>query len=128
MSDEDKSIQARIAELAADYDVDEDGTIRSPGKFEGENVIALYLYDLMMHGYQDENLCDGDGDGGLEYDLFVLDDDLRAACPWLAANDVALVTWTSESGFFNVESLTQAALDKLRADCEEAAGPGEVEP
>lgn len=27
MSDEDKSIQARIAELAADYDVDEDGTI-----------------------------------------------------------------------------------------------------
>jgi hypothetical protein len=125
MSDEDKSIQDRIAELAADYDVDEDGTIHSPGKFEGEDVIALYLHALVMGGAVDEEINGTDGAAG--YDVFILDeeDDLRAACPWLAANDVAFVTWTSESGFFNVETVTQGQLDKLRADCEEAAGPGE---
>lgn len=32
------------------YDVDESGMIRSPGKFEGEQIYAPYFYDIYLNG------------------------------------------------------------------------------
>lgn len=40
--------------IKKDYDVDEDGIIQDPGKFEGEGYWVPYFYDLYMNGSYDE--------------------------------------------------------------------------
>ena len=47
------------------YTIDSQGTIVSPGKFEGEQRYALYFYDLYMNGSWD----DEDEDGVLSFGL-----------------------------------------------------------
>lgn len=43
------------------YDVDENGFITSPGKFESEMIYVPYFYDLLMHGASDETIYSSDG-------------------------------------------------------------------
>lgn len=40
-------------EILDSYDIDASGTIRSPGKFEGEPIFAPYFWDLGLQGFSD---------------------------------------------------------------------------
>ena len=94
------------ATIADDYDVNEHGTIVSPGKFEGEPYYLVGLYDLILDGASDET--NGPAD------LITVDADLRAAYPEIDPTTVAFVVWTSDTGFCNL-----AAFETL-ADAESA--------
>jgi hypothetical protein len=89
------------ADIASEYQINEHGTIVSPGKFEGEPVYAVALYDLVMDGASDESAGPAD--------LITVDADLRAAFPSIPADVVAFVVWTSDVGFFNVHEHTSIA-------------------
>lgn len=42
-------------DIIATYNVDERGIIRSPGKFEGEQVFAPYFWEAYLDGGADED-------------------------------------------------------------------------
>ena len=81
------------ADIIAEYDVDTHGTIRSPGKFEGEPVYAPYFYDALMNGFAD----DDDGVASFNIDA----NDIKEF-PELA-NVKRLRLWESEQGFVYIE-------------------------
>lgn len=43
------------AEIIRDYDVDADGVIRSPGKFEGEMLYVPFYWDAYLNGCADRD-------------------------------------------------------------------------
>lgn len=57
--------------IKKDYNVDDNGIIRDPGKFEGEMYYVPYYYDLSMNGFSSES--GGDVDAGGAWDFFELD-------------------------------------------------------
>jgi len=63
-------------EITNEYNVDENGIIRSPGKFEGEMVYAPYFWDAYLNGMADND------DG--EVLTFNINDEDRAQFPELA--------------------------------------------
>lgn len=69
------------AEIETEYRVEND-IIRSPGKFEGESVMAPYFYDLFLAGMSD--------DEHENYSAFDLTDDDRQAFPGLIPEDATL--------------------------------------
>jgi hypothetical protein len=89
------------SDIAADYQINEAGTIVSPGKFEGEPYYAVGLYDLVLEGCTDES------NGAA--DLITVDADLRTAYPEIPVDVTAFVVWTSDVGFFNVSEYADLA-------------------
>lgn len=92
------------------YNVNEDGIICSPGKFEGEPVFAPVFWDMALEGCATEDL------GSVV--LFELDDEDRAEWPelgdakWLALEE-------SEQGFVrHVLSDERPEIDEPYADGE----------
>ncbi len=69
------------ARIEAEYDVEND-IIRSPGKFEGESVMAPYFYALFLDGMAD--------DDNESYSAFDLTDDDRQVFPGLIPEDATL--------------------------------------
>ncbi len=80
-------------EIVNEYNVDERGCIRSPGKFEGEMVYAPYFYDLMLDGCADENT-----DGSCTVPIEKEDIDIF---PSLAGIDYVKL-YEDDNGFFYV--------------------------
>lgn len=84
-------------DILEEYDVDTNGVIRSPGKFEGEMIYAPYFWFLLLDGGADED----NGDVA----LFRVTDEDRAQFP-----ELDLVTQISlsedEQGFVCVEEQT----------------------
>lgn len=63
------------SEILSDYNVDEQGIIRSPGKFEGEMLYAPHFYEFANEGEITDTM--EDGWGFFASILDVTDDDLR---------------------------------------------------
>jgi hypothetical protein len=57
-------------DIKLDYQIDERGVIRSPGKFEGEMLYVPYFWDAFLNG------C-ADGDDGEVLTFIVDSDDVR---------------------------------------------------
>jgi len=99
------------AAITEDYDVDDLGTIRSPGKFEGEPVYAPYFWEVLLNG-------DGTptyDDSGNEWTLISVNDEERAEFPELRnAQNIAL-TVNNEGFIFTVED-TDPAFKHLNED------------
>jgi len=77
-------------------------TIRQPGKFEGETLVAPYYHEAMMDGCP-EPVYDGDD----VIDTFdVTDEDREILGELLAPEDAHVVLETSGSGFVQASILT----------------------
>lgn len=65
-------IRDAIKRIRKDYRVQAD-IIKSPGKFEGEQIATVYFWDQMMDGAQDDTMeLDGD-----TYDVFSVSEEER---------------------------------------------------
>lgn len=81
------------------------GMIKNPGKFEGQPVYAVVLWDLMLEGAQDEIVDGPDG----TYDAFRVDQNLVEAFPEdFDEDDIGswVVLSQSDTGFVNTELMT----------------------
>lgn len=92
-------------EIESKYNV-RDGIIRSLGKFEGEPVYAVALYDFVMEGlfgnaYPDCD-CSETCECPPEYAIVSIDDEFRAEYPEVGSAKSARV-YESDSGFVSVE-------------------------
>ena len=86
-------------DIENDYGPISNGTIRMPGKFEGEPVYAPYFYDMMLNGETDGDDISSDGDC---ISIFVITDEDRRSFPELEGID-ELVLWEESGGFVHVE-------------------------
>lgn len=100
------------SEILAEFQVDEHGIIRSPGKFEGEMLYAPHFAEFYGSG---EMVGVDEDDNSELYDVSPED---RAEFPEIDADTVAIVTWESDQGFFYCRELTAAELADLRAELE----------
>lgn len=104
-------------EIKAEYDVDDDGTIQSPGRFEGEAIYAPHFYDATLDGCAEELSYMEDGCG--EYAALVeIDDDDRREFPEIPASMTHVLVMQSDLGFVGVGLLDDAGADKARKDYE----------
>ena len=65
-----------IQDVRKEYDLDSRDRVKSPGKFEHEHWTTVAMYQLMLGGGGDEQL---DWSEDEIEDIFILDDELRAA-------------------------------------------------
>lgn len=71
----DRTAQLRQRLIDEGYDVDEQGIIRTPGKFEAEWFPVVYFYEMIMDG--DTGIGDYDFGEGETYTIFkIMDTDL----------------------------------------------------
>lgn len=92
-------------EILKTYDVNSDGIIISPGRFEGEMRYIPKFYDWVMVGGSDQVLYDS---YDRPHDLFVLDDEIKKEFPELKSYSHILL-WSDDNGFvfsdvFDVET------------------------
>lgn len=73
------------------YDLDSQGTIRNPGRFEGEHFSTVLAWDIVMDGGADESIEWADG---TTLDIIHLDDTLRAE-------------WECTEKYFTIEQTDQ---------------------
>lgn len=79
-------------EIYDEFEVDERGVVRSPGKFEGEPAYAVYFWTTGDPDYVDDD----------DRDVFVVNEDDRFEWPEL--KEVKLVTlYHDEQGFLYAE-------------------------
>jgi hypothetical protein len=102
--------RAHSASLMVDVELNEAGLIRGPGKFEGEPAYALFYYDRVMNGAQDDIV---DGAHGERVDVFHLTDLDRSVFPDLG-DAVTLRMWECDQGFVYIEVHTRADEDEIR--------------
>lgn len=82
------------AQIETEYDVEND-IIRSPGKFEGESVMAPYFYDLFLCGMSDDEHED--------FSAFDITEEDRAAFPGLIHKDATIARlYHHDSGFITL--------------------------
>lgn len=104
------------------------GTIRNPGKFEGEPSWAPALWDATLEGCADDEFHDGE----TPVAVFTVDAKLRdelTAGAWSVAYgidpaDVAelvdgesVLLWECEQGFVNTRVVDAAELERIQAEC-----------
>jgi hypothetical protein len=99
------------------YDVDEYGTIESPGKFESEPIYAPYFWD------EDSTDTVYVDDHAIEF--YIVDDDDRAKFPGLLDDVYGIALSESDQGFVNVEEFSSEAAYKTRVRELEALPPSE---
>lgn len=88
------------------YDVNEYGTIESPGKFESEPIYAPYFWD---GDSTDTVYVD---DHAIEF--YIVDDDDRAKFPGLLDDVYGIALQESDQGFVSVEDFSSEAAYKTR--------------
>lgn len=91
------------------------GTIRGPGKFEGEPYYVPYYWDVANSGAADEELFDGE----IPVSIFKLDSKDRHAFGFDKGED-ELWLWEREDGFVLHRLLSTKKADELREELEEA--------
>lgn len=111
-------------EVSAEFDLDEYGTIRSPGRFEGEPWWIVNVSDWDMDGDGEilSSMEDGMGEYGSIFEDLTKDETLAFG---LDSSTVAILYTVSEQGFCSVEELSAPDLDRVRERAEENAGPCE---
>lgn len=88
--------------------------IRDPGKFEGEPDWAVYFYDLVLEGFSDQMLSDGDS----PIDVFRIGADVSAAWPDLNTGDYVILQ-VSDQGFLHSNVISEDELAKLEDELAE---------
>ena len=109
------------AEVEAEgFELSEHGTIRTPGRFEGEAWWILNVEEWSLDG-DGEDLSGFDEDGGGEYAaIFDVSDPIeREALSWgLDPSTVAILYTVSEQGFRSVQEYNASKLAYLRLHLE----------
>lgn len=104
------------------YQLTDHGTIRGPGKFEGEWFPALFYYDAWNAGAADAEFDFG-GDGIVDaVAFFVVSDDDRRCVPELA-DTYGCALHNDDQGFisaawYETKAEYDAAMDKCESDAE----------
>ena len=110
-----KEIQDRYTVVA--------GTVRSPGKFEGEPAWAVHFWNAGLDGCADEEFYDGD----TPVWVFKIAPEDAVQFPDLAGL-YAVMIWEADSGFVNSETFTSKnEVDEVIARCEADSEDGETE-
>lgn len=98
------------------YQLDANGCVANPGKFEGEHWTTVAFWSLVVE--------DGDsGDDELQWgedcveNLFVLDDELRADCG-IDATEYAFSVYSDSQGFVSGQTIDKATYDARVAEYE----------
>ena len=103
------------SDVEKDYTVDINGTVRSPGKFEGEHWSTVALWDAALDGAADRTVMDGD----TEMSCFRLDEEIallisgpgRVHAP--ADPSVYVCVWERSDGFVFVDTIDESTLDAI---------------
>lgn len=100
-------------EVKKNYNVNKNGIITSPGKFEREPAYAVHFWDAAMDGFGDTHYDEYDS----PVDFFeVTDDDLK---DWPDLEDIYGVSlYTDDSGFVHLQEYEtkegyESAIDEL---------------
>ncbi len=117
-----------LSDVQKHYDVNDQGTITSPGKFEGEQAYVVALWDLVMGGCSDEDV----DDNGMLVSVFTIDAELIAAWPDAfevntVRNDAAVLLWESDNGFVNSSVVTKDELTAFYQRIESAVSEEDSE-
>jgi hypothetical protein len=99
------------ADILAEYDVDERGVIRNPGKFEAEPCYVPYFWEMTMDGSAETMVWT---DESSSYVVEIGDID-KMEWPELPADCAALHMSESDQGFVFCETLTAAELADLES-------------
>lgn len=110
------------SEILDAYDVDANGLIRSPGKFESE---ALYVPHFWEYANDGEVLSWYDGSPDIY--LLAIDADDRAAFPEIPADAVFIEMCEDDAGFVSAATLTQEERDTLVILNEQEVAPEDEE-
>ena len=102
------------AEVMAQYAVDANGTIVSPGKFEGEPLYAPHFWELALEGDGDEVY---DNNVGRYVSIIRVEPWDRVEYPELGEDDVNLIQiHEDDQGFVRLEVLEDPELGKEDID------------
>lgn len=106
------------AEVATEYTLDENGCIRTPGRFEAEPwwIVQVAEWDMDSGG---EILSSADDWGGYASLFDVTHDETSAF--GLSADTVAILYTIGDQGFCSVEELTAEEVSRVRDQAEENA-------
>lgn len=93
--------------------------IRTPGKFEGEPLWLVDLYESgVLESASDETLYEGNGETAVDV-FYIDDDDLRAKLGTDASADsYAVLVWTTEQGFVCQRVMTYFEFDRYKRELE----------
>lgn len=104
------------AEVATEYDIDAQGTIRNPGRFEGEPWWIVNVEEWSMDG-GGEDLSGFDDTGSGEYASMFEDLTIDETSAFgLDASTMAILYTVSEQGFHSVQELSASEAEKVRDD------------
>jgi len=89
------------------------GVIKTPGKFCGEPVWAVLLYDWWLDGSYADKAGRDQESGENAWAAFTVDDDMRAVFPDLDASTFAVGIEESDQGFIYSRELTEEEFNNL---------------
>ena len=98
-------------EIEAEYKVNEAGVITDLGKFQGEPLYAVYLWEAVLDSSSDFSVEDGD----TTLDIFEIKSEDIAEWPELIGV-VGVAIWEDENGFVHTKELSALELSKLEAE------------
>ena len=104
-------------EITSQYSVNARGVICSPGKFEGENMWAPAVYEIVLDGFA-ESLTWPDDETTV--DIVTCDGAMRAEFPELDSKTVAFSVEYSSQGFVFVTQMDAAMLASVERQNERA--------
>ena len=91
-------------EIEKMYDVNEQGIITSPGKFEGEMIYIPYYWDMALEGFSDDTLWDDD----VQIDRFVIGTEDTREFPELQGFQAYVIElWELDNGFVHGQFVTK---------------------
>ena len=82
--------------ISEGYEIDCNGIIRDLGKFQGEHYSSLKFYEIIMHGFADDEFSFNEGEP--VYSAIQIDDEIRKEIPELT--EYGVVCYESDQGFF----------------------------
>lgn len=116
------------SDLLSKYDV-RDGIVHRLGKFQGEPLYVVLLWDFALEGGSDEDLHDGD----CSHFIFTIDPALVEECLYRSALRCGseleahygeyLCLWENEQGFVHHEIMSPIRYAQFRAYCEQHDTP-----
>ena len=81
---------------SSEFSISEVGTIKNPGKFEGEMIYVPYFYEEALAGTDDEG---GNDSMGYWMGVVITPEDKAKFPEWLDESDYGIILEESEQGF-----------------------------
>lgn len=109
-----EAARVNMERVRLDYDVNSNGTITSPSKFECEHFAAVLLWDNALSGFADVDSIDCDGNA--YYEFRMSDDDMADYGLESGNAPYFIVLRESEQGFVDMEINSEPVND----DCDDS--------